>query len=283
MSKLVKIKAVPKPRPQHRPQTEFHNRAITLSLGEFAENHVGMQKIGTAAKEGFTLDYLLQLQEMFILQGYRTEILNLHDYLPAEYHGYKGVEADKGHVLILRNAVRYADINADDLFKEQQGLAYDTKAYMKGRVVNKRARYNLCFDNEGQKADYENRKGTVISYDEVPLLKKLRDALSKIVEDAGYPSLKVESNYYYDTRKTGIGYHGDVERKLVIGVRLGTVVPLVYQWYHETRAVSEIIPVALDHGDIYLMSYKASGNDWRKRSNVTLRHAAGCSKYTHLP
>ena len=31
---------------------------------------------------------------------------------------------------------------------------------MRGRVVNKHARHNLCYANKAQKADYENKKGT---------------------------------------------------------------------------------------------------------------------------
>ena len=38
----------------------------------------------------------------------------------------------------------------------------------------------------------------------------------------------------------------------------------------------------LNTGDIYIMSEKAVGSDWRKSSMYTLRHAAGCNKYLSL-
>jgi len=38
----------------------------------------------------------------------------------------------------------------------------------------------------------------------------------------------------------------------------------------------------LEHGDIYFMSEKATGFDWKNRKIVTLRHAAGASKYISL-
>ena len=38
----------------------------------------------------------------------------------------------------------------------------------------------------------------------------------------------------------------------------------------------------LNTGDIYIMSEKAVGSDWRKSSMYTLRHAAGSNKYLSL-
>ena len=32
--------------------------------------------------------------------------------------------------------------------------------------------------------------------------------------------MKCESNYYYDINKTGIGYHGDSERRKVVVIRI---------------------------------------------------------------
>lgn len=41
-----------------------------------------------------------------------------------------------------------------------------------------------------------------------------------------------------------------------------------------------IFPV--DGGDIYVMSEKAVGTDWKKKNLYTLRHATGCSKFTTI-
>jgi len=48
---------------------------------------------------------------------------------------------------------------------------------MYGRVVNKHARHNLCFDVKGHEPDYEKKMGTFISYDDVPLTKLLKEEL----------------------------------------------------------------------------------------------------------
>ena len=41
--------------------------------------------------------------------------------------------------------------------------------------------------------------------------------------------------------------------------------------------------VTLDHGDLYVMSEKAVGEDWKKSASLTLRHCAGAEKYLKLP
>jgi hypothetical protein len=40
--------------------------------------------------------------------------------------------------------------------------------------------------------------------------------------------------------------------------------------------------IELKGGDMYVMSEKATGYDWKGRSKLTLRHAAGCSKFTTI-
>lgn len=150
---------------------------------------------------------------------------------------------------------------------------------MRGRVVNKRARYNLCFDQEESSPNYEEGKGTVISYDRVPILSQIRNNLPKFFGNELASNLKAEGNLYYDTNKCGIGFHGDSERKVVIALRLGERIPLHYQWYQKGERVGDRIELEIGDGDIYVMSEQATGNNWKKRNIKTLRHAAGCAKY----
>ncbi len=71
--------------------------------------------------------------------------------------------------------------NASDLTAEQCALNWDKKAFMYGRVVNKKARWNLCYDTElSKEPDYANGSGRVISYDTVPILKFIMNRLPKI-------------------------------------------------------------------------------------------------------
>ena len=65
------------------------------------------------------------------------------------------------------------------LFDEQDVLEKDTQAFMYGRVVNKHARHNLCFSEEQQEPNYEEGKGRVYAFNEVPLLKKKKVKTAK--------------------------------------------------------------------------------------------------------
>jgi len=253
-------------------------KTFTLTFCDRAENHAGMQMIGDVAATGFTYKDLKDARENFINAGYRTKLIKLDKLLPADLN-----HKDDASILIVRNGTDciLGNHDKDELFAEQEALDHDKKAFMYGRVVNKHARHNLCFSDNAQEPDYANGKGRVIAFDDVPLTKYLRDNFTKYIP-CKCDNLQAEGNYYYDVKKCGIGYHGDSERMIVIGVRLGASLPLCYQWHRNGVAVGENLKVTLRHGDIYMMSEKATGNDWKKKTIYTLRHAAGCSKYTDL-
>jgi hypothetical protein len=257
----------------------FNNKAITITFGDQAENHVGMQKIGQMANSGFTINELTLAKAKFEQIGCVCELVNLNNGLPA------GNIGDSASVLIIRNAVDklLATIhsNANAMLAEQSNLDVDKKALMYGRVVNKHARHNLCFSDFSQDPDYENGLGTIVSFDDVPLTKRIREELPKYLGNKAL-NLPAEGNYYFNTSKTGIGYHGDSERRIVVAVRLGESIPLVYNWFHNSQAIGQRIDLILNHGDMYVMSEKAVGTDWKKKSILTLRHAAGSAKYTTL-
>jgi hypothetical protein len=214
----------------------------------------------------------------------KAEVIDLVEscvgYWPEELKS----KAQRAHILIIKGGVdtilSSIGKTADDFFNEQASLELDKKAIMYGRVVDKHARWNLCFGDEDQEADYANGKGTIVSFDRVPCLDYVRLWLSEILSPK--EKLVVEGNYYYDSSKCGIGYHGDSERTKVIGVRLGKEMPLCYQWFVENEPVGRGIKINLSHGDIYVMSEKAVGNDWKRKTILTLRHAAGCEKFTDI-
>lgn len=246
------------------------NQTFTITYGDQAENHAGMQKLGTLSSHGFSLENLQQAQVWFTQRGISTEIYNIHELLQ--------IPVDPAYILVARYGLS-AIVDPNAYYNEQQVLEKDTKAYMRGRVVNKHARHNLCFSSVGQQANFEQKMGTIIPFNEVPLLDQVRQTLPQI---AGSPAnnLVAEGNYYYDISNCGIGYHGDGERRVVVGVRMGASLPLIYQWYHRSERLGNKLELVLHHGDIYFMSDKAVGYDWKCSSKYTLRHAAGCSKYT---
>ena len=145
--------------------------------------------------------------------------------------------------------------------------------------MNKHARHNLCFSDQGQSANYESGCGTVIAFNEVLCTKEIR---RKIGELCGKTNLPAEGNYYYNPNKCGIGFHSDLERKVVVAIRLGFPIPLHFQWFLKGEPLGTRCVLSLNHGDIYIMSEKAVGNDGRRKIIPTLRHAAGCEEYTKI-
>jgi hypothetical protein len=115
----------------------------------------------------------------------------------------------------------------------------------------------------------------VIALADVPLTKGLVESFpERFGEKAA--GLKGEGNYYYDLRMCGIGWHGDTERRKVVAVRLGgESAPLCFRWYRGGVPLGEIIEIPLAGGDLYVMSEKAVGADWKMQSRWTLRHATG--------
>jgi hypothetical protein len=57
---------------------------------------------------------------------------------------------------------------------------------------------------------------------------------------------------------------GDAERKIIICIRLGKDFPLYYRWYYKSEPSGKLLKLNLKDGDIYIMSEKAVGFDWKK-------------------
>lgn len=244
----------------------YRGMCITITWCDRAENHKGMEIIGDLRKDVgdmFTCKYLKKLHKKY--EG--SELINLKDVKFSK--AYRNVEMEDACILVIRNYVK----NADDLLTEMKSLEWDKKALMRGRVVNKTARYNLCFSKHSSKPDYDEGKGTVVPFRKVAELNKLKTEVNSLLPKDDV-KLVAEGNYYYNIYNCNIGYHGDKEREFVIGTRFGDSFCLHYQWYHRSEEISKVVTVKLNHGDLYIMSKKATGFDWMKSSQCTLRHSA---------
>jgi len=237
-----------------------NKRCITITFCDRAENHVGMEILGESRPdigEAITVRYLKKLAKKYS----NAELIMLN------------YEDEEAAILVLRGHIDFHD----DVFDELVDLKWDTKAKMKGRVVNKKARYNLCFDKRSSSPDYENGKGRVISFRRVPELQKVKDIVKELLPERDV-KIVAEGNYYYDVSKCYIGFHGDRERDFVIGTRFGASFYLHFCWYLNSEAVSEVTNIKLRSGDVYIMSSNATGKDWLTRKTPTLRHSASNKK-----
>lgn len=244
---------------------ETKGGTFTITFCDRAENHVGMQQIGELADRGYNQSELEEIQKRAEQDpNVITELYSLDSVLSD-----LNVETETAQILVIRGALK-----TDDLKRELESLEWDKKAFMYGRVVNKKARHNLCFADFDQEPNYEQKMGRVISFENLPYMTAVRSYLWELTND----KLVAEGNHYYNDT-CGIGYHGDTERRKVIGVRIGKSIPLIFQWYFQREKIGKKIDISLNDGDIYFMSEKTTGFDWKRRTIYTLRHAAGSSKY----
>lgn len=254
-------------------------KTFTITLGECVENHQGMQKLGVTSKQGFTYAQVVAAGQRAQATDYKVEFYQLSDVLTSEQRELLSEdELRDACVLIIRQGAKLF-FTAEDypgFVAETKGTAdiVDKKAIMRGKEVNKLARWNLCYANAHQKAEIKEGKGTVLAFSEVPYLNRIRESLPLLLGDLA-KDLFAELNYYYNLKTCGIGYHGDTERARVVGVRIGDPLPLHYQWYHQSKPIGSNIKLDVDGGDMYIMSQKAVGTDWKRRKIPTLRHAAG--------
>jgi hypothetical protein len=256
------------------------HETFSITFGDQAENHVGMEKIGVGATCGFTTAEIDAAMVKLAAAAHKVEKHQLRDLLPEDEQKLHADGTD-ATVLIVRGGIDslLGEGAAADLLREIKATPKDTKAKMYGRVVNKTARWNNCISDFAQEPDYENKKGTVIDFKSLPRLSALRRTLPLWFGKKA-DALQAETNYYYDIRTCGIGFHGDTERKIVICARLGATMPMVYRWFKASKPIGTELKLALNHGDLYVMSEKATGCDMKLRKIPTLRHAAGCAAFT---
>lgn len=246
---------------------------ITLTFCESGENHVGMEMLGERVEkgEGFQLEDLLKSKKKFEELDLETELYNLSELVEED--------TEEAYVLVIRGAVSKLVSNPDKIWVDLTSFEWDRKYYCtrRKRVLNKHARANVCFAESGQEPDYENKKGRIVPYEEVFGLTELKVNIERGVGEKG-ENMVCEGNRYFAS-SCGIGFHGDSERRKVIGVRLGLSMPIHWCWYKNSKAMGRKLELMLNDGDMYMMSEKAVGTDWKKKKIATLRHAAGNAKY----
>lgn len=244
-----------------------------ITFGEVAVLHIGGKEFGECREVGFTVDELRNVQ---IEHPDQTKLVMISDVLPAELR-----KDNEAAVLLIKDGVRLFGGNPDELLAEQQSIEYDTKYWdtRRRKTLNKQARYNIVFGEHGQEHNEDYTHPTVQAYTGVPSLAEIRARLPEVLGPKA-KDLNAEGNHYYKPA-CGIGFHGDVERKIVICLSLGSATTLRYHWRMPGSSEHTLSPmdIEVEHGDIYVMSERAVGGNWRKRSQVRVVHAAGAKKY----
>ena len=254
-----------------RPPSE----AFTVTFGDRAENEPRMEKIGRIASAGFSTRDLDACVQRLRERGIASTLVDLR---PLHETPDRVPEAA---VLVIPNAggQLLGEGGVARVLRELKTMPKDKTTLMRGRVVTKRARHNNCMADYSQSPDIANGKGTVVDFKDFPALGRLREELALLLQPPA--PLVGELNHYFDPAVCGIGWHGDAERRLVVGVRLGGAsrdMPLRFRWHRAATPVGKEGCLVLDEGDVYVMSEKAVGTDWRSNSVDTLRHSTSQQK-----
>ncbi|GMH48220.1 hypothetical protein TrVE_jg11660 [Triparma verrucosa] len=262
-----------------------------ITFGESAILHSGGLQRGERRATGFSRTDLAAVQARFKSLGCSTKLYDLSANLPASLRN--GNEASCLH---LGNASSFflekfvsqqppvldesLSNSADRLLEEQKVIEYDRKFFnaRQKKTMNKRARYNTTFD-DAEPTPHNSDFSIPTCHPFPPLLRQFKQGLEQILGEKA-SDLKAEGNYYFEA-KSGIGYHGDEERKIVICLSLGGPSTIRFHWRlpGSSEHTQTPISIPLSHGDVYIMSEKCTGYDWKKRSRVRVVHGAGSSKY----
>lgn len=249
-------------------------KRYAITFGEVAILHVGSTEVGKKRNEGYSIPELINIHKNIS----NSELFYLHNNLPEKYKN-----DNQAAVLVIRNATNlFLGINsANKLLQEQDNIKYDKKYfdYRRKKTLNKRARYNIVFGKQEILHSDDYKIFSVKAFQNLPYLNQIKNKLPIFFGNKA-KNLNAEGNYYYE-QKSGIGFHGDAERKIVICMSLGDTSTLRYAWRLPSTSehYGETIDIQINHGDMYIMSEKATGYDWKSRSKVRIVHAAGSDKY----
>jgi len=295
-------------------EKKMKSERFSLTCAPGGENHAGMEIIGRMpiSGEGFTAADMEGLHPYLqALNDYScfAVLMNLNELSGNDIIKNKSSD-HQARVIILRDWVArvigldadkaiYEELAADewdaeylDKNKYRTEIVDGVETRIRGRRMNKLARTNLCYvaDREQEPAVMEG-KGRIVDLKKKTMLFKAVETLKEQIAN-GLISIGsetkveinvVEGNRYYNLKKTGIGFLGDTERVMVICISIGcNNYPMRWQWFKDGMPLGSPIDIILNSGDVYIMSEKAVGSDWKLRSLYTVRHSAGAEKYISL-
>lgn len=245
---------------------------VTITLGKQYEVENGE----SIPNDGFNLDDLNKAKHYFDSIGCDTQIVHLNKYL------HDNIKTDDAYVLMVKQALqKMIGDRLDKLYDEQLNLNVNTKGLFYGKVLNLKSRQYICIRKNSRIPDYENGISRHLSFEDTPLLNEIKTMLGdNIIPE--FVDYDVENNYYSNAARCGLGFHGDTGRNKIMGIRMGQPFPLFFQWYVKRQSISPYIKLMFEHGDIYMMSDKATGHDWKVTSDPYLKHAAGYEKYLKI-
>ena len=254
----------------------------SLTIGNGGENHTGMEFLGNLRKkgQGWDIDRLLYAKD--VLENIFDKKVDLYNLNKECLEGVTIPEASKpkdAYLMVVRGFL--SDRVHQNMIKELGSYEWDRKYWdtRRQKVLNKLARANVCYGKKGRAANYAEGKGTIIGFDNSPLVGNLLKVVEILMRDE---DLIVEGNQYDDASKNGIGPHGDTERVCVSCLRVGESMPMKFGMFWNCKLRGKPFETIINGGDLYFMSEEAVGAEWKSRSKWIWRHCAGAPKYLKM-
>ena len=167
-------------------------QVITITFCDTAENHVGMEKLGQKRTRGFNLDEMQQMKQKLNELGVRdVSITNLNQFLPVNSPKIKDaylLKATQSLKFLLPHLKTKVDLHRELSSHHWDKKYYDTR---RKKVLNKHARANVCYGENSQIANFDEKKGTVIAFKDVPLL----NSVLKILNIVDRPNWKQKETF----------------------------------------------------------------------------------------
>lgn len=254
---------------------------FTLTMGTHAECANGMEKETSCSlidPDSIRIDSqnLKNIHEFALSIGADSKLLNLKHELDLPE------ESNDAFVWISPDFIEKCGINSDQVYDELSSMPYITIDIFMGKIRKRRARSNNIITEKSHK---ENINCTPpinlsVSFDDYKCIKSIR-YLGKHFGEDNYSNFVGEVNRYdhSSTVKQGIYYHGDTERKGTWAMRFGRPMLFAIKAFLKNKPISEDLFFEIPNGGSYAMCDIACGQNWKKSSIVTYRHAAGLSGF----
>lgn len=71
-------------------------------------------------------------------------------------------------------------------------------------------------------------------------------------------------------------YKGTLNKKIIIGLYIGESLFFYFSWFKDDKPIGKTCRFKLNHGDIYILTDKSLGCDFRKKNIPILKHCIGC-------
>ncbi len=185
------------------------------------------------------------------------------------------------YLLLIKDGVSLF-YNKDELFEEQKSLPKDTKVYIRNNLVSRISKHVLSFEEESKDPEYTLGIKKVLAFSESPILESFKNKIHHVLGENGQGcDLKAKADYYFDNSECGTYFHGE-DKEFLFCIKLGNESILRYRWSCDCEQVTDNIDFRIEHGDIFIMFGKSTGDKYRQSNKLTLEFAEGCEGKKYL-